>query len=33
LIDPIVSMRHGRIDRRTGDGAIVEFRIVVDAAR
>ncbi len=31
LIDPIISVHHGRIVKRTGDGAIVEFRSVVDA--
>jgi class 3 adenylate cyclase len=33
LIDPIISVHHGRIVKRTGDGAIVEFRSVVDAVR
>jgi TolB-like protein/class 3 adenylate cyclase/Flp pilus assembly protein TadD len=33
LIDPIVAVHHGRIVKRTGDGAIVEFRSVVDAVR
>jgi adenylate cyclase len=31
LIDPIISVHHDRIVKRTGDGAIVEFRSVVDA--
>jgi adenylate cyclase len=31
LIDPTVDVHHGRIVKRTGDGAIVEFRSVVDA--
>ena len=31
LIDPAVVAHHGRIVKRTGDGAIVEFRSVVDA--
>jgi adenylate cyclase len=31
LIDPTISVHHGRIVKRTGDGAIVEFRSVVDA--
>src|SRR5882757_613400 len=31
LIDPIISVHHGRIVKRTGDGSIVEFRSVVDA--
>jgi adenylate cyclase len=33
LIDPIVSVHRGRIVKRTGDGAFVEFRSVVDAVR
>jgi adenylate cyclase len=33
LIDPIVAVHHGRIVKSTGDGAIVEFRSVVDAVR
>ena len=33
LIDPIVSVHHGRVVKRTGDGALVEFRSVVDAVR
>jgi adenylate cyclase len=33
LIDPTVSVHHGRVVKRTGDGAIVEFRSVVDAVR
>jgi adenylate cyclase len=33
LIDPIVSVHHGRIVKRTGDGSIIEFRSVVDAVR
>ena len=31
LIDPTISVHHGRIVKRTGDGSIVEFRSVVDA--
>ena len=31
LIDPTMSVHHGRIVKRTGDGSIVEFRSVVDA--
>src|SRR5208283_2122170 len=31
LIDPTVAVHHGRVVKRTGDGAIVEFRSVVDA--
>jgi adenylate cyclase len=33
LIDPTVEVHHGRIVKRTGDGALVEFRSVVDAVR
>ena len=33
LIDPAIAAHHGRIVKRTGDGLIVEFRSVVDAAR
>src|SRR5208283_2393065 len=33
LIDPAFAAHHGRIVKRTGDGSIVEFRSVVDAAR
>ena len=33
LIDPTVAVHHGRIVKRTGDGAIIEFRSVVDAVR
>jgi adenylate cyclase len=31
LIDPTLAVYHGRVVKRTGDGAIVEFRSVVDA--
>jgi adenylate cyclase len=31
LIDPLISVHRGRVVKRTGDGAIVEFRSVVDA--
>src|SRR5229473_1864902 len=31
LIDPTLSVHHGRVVKRTGDGALVEFRSVVDA--
>ena len=31
LIDPAIAAHRGRIVKRTGDGAIVEFRSVVDA--
>ena len=33
LIDPAIGAHHGRIVKRTGDGALVEFRSVVDAVR
>src|SRR5579862_5025203 len=33
LIDPIIAVHHGRVEKRTGDGALVEFRSVVDAVR
>jgi TolB-like protein len=33
LTDPIISVHHGRIVERTGDGTIIEFRSVVDAVR
>jgi TolB-like protein/class 3 adenylate cyclase len=33
LIDPTIAVHHGRVVKRTGDGALVEFRSVVDAAR
>jgi len=33
LIDPAVALHNGRIVKRTGDGALVEFRSVVDATR
>src|ERR1700720_4483297 len=31
LIDPAIAAHRGRVVKRTGDGAIVEFRSVVDA--
>jgi class 3 adenylate cyclase len=31
LIGPTIAVHHGRVVKRTGDGAIVEFRSVVDA--
>ena len=31
LIDPTISVHHGRIVKRTGDGSIIEFKSVVDA--
>ncbi len=33
LIDPIISVHHGRVVKRTGDGILIEFRSVVDAVR
>src|ERR1700694_240362 len=33
LIDPVISVHHGRVVKRTGDGVLVEFRSVVDAVR
>lgn len=33
LIDPTVASQNGRVFKRTGDGALVEFRSVVEAAR
>ena len=33
LIDPAIAAHHGRVVKRTGDGALVEFRSVVDAVR
>ena len=33
LLDPTVALHNGRVVKRTGDGVIVEFRSVVDAAR
>src|ERR1700722_10739413 len=33
LIDPTITLHHGRIVKRTGDGSIIEFRSVVDAVR
>ena len=31
LIDPTIAVYHGRVVKRTGDGALVEFRSVVEA--
>jgi hypothetical protein len=33
LIDPTVAVHRGRFVKRTGDGAVIEFRSVVDAVR
>src|SRR6202051_137167 len=33
LIGPTIAVHNGRVVKRTGDGAIVEFRSVVDAVR
>lgn len=33
LMDPTIAVHNGRMVKRTGDGAIVEFRSVVDAVR
>jgi adenylate cyclase len=33
LLDPAIAAHHGRMVKRTGDGSIIEFRSVVDAAR
>ena len=33
VIDPTISVHHGRIVKRTGDGSVVEFRSVVDSVR
>src|SRR5215471_11046135 len=33
LFDPTVSLHHGRVVKRTGDGVLIEFRSVVDAVR
>jgi len=33
LIDPAIAAHHGRIVKNTGDGAIIEFRSVIDAVR
>ena len=31
LVDPAIGAHHGRVVKRTGDGALVEFRSVVNA--
>ena len=33
LIDPTIAIHAGRVVKRTGDGALVEFRSVVNAVR
>jgi adenylate cyclase len=33
LLDPTIAVHNGRVFKRTGDGALVEFRSVVDAVR
>ena len=33
LVDPTIAVHGGRIVKRTGDGALVEFRSVVNAVR
>src|SRR5271166_3270290 len=33
LIDPTIAVHRGRVVKRTGDGALVEFRSMVDAVR
>src|ERR1700691_3757944 len=33
LIDPTIAVHNGRVVKRTGDSALVEFRSVVDAVR
>jgi TolB-like protein/class 3 adenylate cyclase/Flp pilus assembly protein TadD len=33
LVDPTISVHHGRVVKRTGDGSIIEFRSVVDTVR
>jgi adenylate cyclase len=33
LIDPSIASQNGRVFKRTGDGALVEFRSVVEAVR
>src|SRR6478735_1617026 len=33
MIDPTIAVHQGRVVKRTGDGAIVEFRSVVEAVR
>jgi adenylate cyclase len=33
VIDPIIAAQNGRVFKRTGDGALVEFRSIVEAVR
>jgi adenylate cyclase len=33
VIDPVIASQNGRVFKRTGDGALVEFRSVVEAVR
>jgi adenylate cyclase len=33
LFDPMVAAQNGRVFKRTGDGALVEFRSVVEAVK
>src|SRR3954447_8657121 len=33
LIDPTIAVHKGHVVKRTGDGALIEFRSVVDAVR
>jgi adenylate cyclase len=33
LIDPTIAVHNGRVAKRTGDGALIEFRSAVDAVR
>src|SRR4029077_3313521 len=33
LIDPTITVHHGHVVKRTGDGLLIEFRSVVDAVR
>jgi adenylate cyclase len=33
VIDPIIASQNGRVFKRTGDGALIEFRSVVEAVR
>src|SRR6202044_2773416 len=33
VIDPTVAIQNGRVFKRTGDGALMEFRSVVEAVR